>query len=68
MKRVLFVDIENSSRSRMAEAFAHIYGGGQVGRWPGRSAERWFQALWADQPQGDPLYVRTGLPPDEAEL
>lgn len=30
MKRVLFVCIENSNRSQMAEAFAHIYGGDQV--------------------------------------
>jgi arsenate reductase len=30
MKRVLFVCVENSNRSQMAEAFAHIYGGGDV--------------------------------------
>jgi protein-tyrosine-phosphatase len=30
MKRVLFVCIENSNRSQMAEAFAHIYGGDSV--------------------------------------
>lgn len=30
MKRVLFVCIENSNRSQMAEAFAHIYGGDQI--------------------------------------
>jgi protein-tyrosine-phosphatase len=30
MKRVLFVCIENSNRSQMAEAFAHIHGGDQV--------------------------------------
>lgn len=30
MKRVLFVCIENSNRSQMAEAFAHIYGGDGV--------------------------------------
>jgi arsenate reductase len=30
MKRVLFVCIENSNRSQMAEAFAHIYGGVDV--------------------------------------
>lgn len=30
MKRVLFVCIENSNRSQMAEAFAHLYGGDQV--------------------------------------
>lgn len=30
MKRVLFVCIENSNRSQMAEAFAHIYGGNDV--------------------------------------
>jgi protein-tyrosine-phosphatase len=30
MKRVLFVCIENANRSQMAEAFAHIYGGGNV--------------------------------------
>lgn len=30
MKRVLFVCIENSNRSQMAEAFAHIYGGSDV--------------------------------------
>jgi arsenate reductase len=30
MKRVLFVCIENSNRSQMAEAFARIYGGDQV--------------------------------------
>ena len=28
MKRVLFVCVENSNRSQMAEAFAHIHGGG----------------------------------------
>jgi protein-tyrosine-phosphatase len=30
MKRVLFVCVENSNRSQMAEAFAHIHGGAQV--------------------------------------
>ena len=30
MKRVLFVCVENSNRSQMAEAFAHLYGGDQV--------------------------------------
>ncbi|HKT27611.1 arsenate reductase ArsC [Dyella sp.] len=30
MKRVLFVCVENSNRSQMAEAFAHIYGGNAV--------------------------------------
>lgn len=30
MKRVLFVCIENSNRSQMAEAFAKIYGNGKV--------------------------------------
>lgn len=30
MKRVLFVCIENSNRSQMAEAFARLYGQGQV--------------------------------------
>jgi protein-tyrosine-phosphatase len=30
MKRVLFVCVENSNRSQMAEAFAHIHGGSQV--------------------------------------
>lgn len=30
MKRVLFVCIENSNRSQMAEAFARIYGGNDV--------------------------------------
>ena len=30
MKRVLFVCIENSNRSQMAEAFARLHGGGQV--------------------------------------
>jgi protein-tyrosine-phosphatase len=30
MKRVLFVCVENSNRSQMAEAFAHIHGGGIV--------------------------------------
>jgi len=30
MKRVLFVCVENSNRSQMAEAFAHIHGGGMV--------------------------------------
>lgn len=30
MKRVLFVCIENSNRSQMAEAFAHIHGGADV--------------------------------------
>jgi arsenate reductase len=29
-KRVIFVCIENSNRSQMAEAFARIHGGGQV--------------------------------------
>ncbi len=29
-KRILFVCIENSNRSQMAEAFARIYGGGRV--------------------------------------
>jgi arsenate reductase len=30
MKRVLFVCVENSNRSQMAEAFARLDGGGQV--------------------------------------
>lgn len=30
MKRVLFVCVENSNRSQMAEAFAHIHGGESV--------------------------------------
>lgn len=30
MKRVLFVCVENSNRSQMAEAFAHLYGDDQV--------------------------------------
>lgn len=30
MKRVLFVCVENSNRSQMAEAFAHLYGGDGV--------------------------------------
>lgn len=30
MKHVLFVCIENSNRSQMAEGFAHIYGGNQI--------------------------------------
>lgn len=30
MKRVLFVCIENSNRSQMAEAFAHMHGGPDV--------------------------------------
>jgi arsenate reductase len=30
MKRVLFVCIENSNRSQMAQAFAHIHGGAAV--------------------------------------
>ncbi len=30
MKRVLFVCVENSNRSQMAEAFAHIHGGDSV--------------------------------------
>ena len=30
MKRVLFVCIENSNRSQMAEAFARIHGGNKV--------------------------------------
>ncbi|RDI98047.1 arsenate reductase ArsC [Dyella solisilvae] len=30
MKRVLFVCVENSNRSQMAEAFAHIYGGNDI--------------------------------------
>ncbi len=30
MKRVLFVCVENSNRSQMAEAFARIYGEGKV--------------------------------------
>jgi arsenate reductase len=30
MKRVIFVCVENSNRSQMAEAFAHIHGAGQV--------------------------------------
>lgn len=30
MKKVLFVCIENSNRSQMAQAFAHIYGGSEV--------------------------------------
>jgi protein-tyrosine-phosphatase len=29
-KRVVFVCVENSNRSQMAEAFARMYGGGQV--------------------------------------
>jgi protein-tyrosine-phosphatase len=30
MKRILFVCVENSNRSQMAEAFAHIHGQGRV--------------------------------------
>ena len=30
MKRILFVCVENSNRSQMAEAFARIHGGGKV--------------------------------------
>jgi arsenate reductase len=30
VKRVLFVCVENSNRSQMAEAFAHIHGAGKV--------------------------------------
>ncbi len=30
MKRVIFVCVENSNRSQMAEAFARIHGGGKV--------------------------------------
>ena len=30
LKRVLFVCVENSNRSQLAEAFARIHGGGQV--------------------------------------
>lgn len=30
MKRVLFVCVENSNRSQMAEAFARMYGGSEV--------------------------------------
>lgn len=30
MKRILFVCVENSNRSQMAEAFARIHGAGQV--------------------------------------
>jgi protein-tyrosine-phosphatase len=30
VKRVIFVCVENSNRSQMAEAFAHIYGGDRV--------------------------------------
>lgn len=30
MKRVLFVCVENSNRSQMAEAFAHLHGGDAV--------------------------------------
>jgi arsenate reductase (thioredoxin) len=30
MKRVLFVCVENSNRSQMAEAFARMHGGGVV--------------------------------------
>jgi len=30
MKRILFVCVENSNRSQMAEAFAHIHGGDHV--------------------------------------
>ena len=29
MKRVLFVCVENSNRSQMAEAFAHMLGGAE---------------------------------------
>ena len=30
MKRLLFVCVENSNRSQMAEAFAHMHGGGEI--------------------------------------
>lgn len=33
MKRVLFVCVENSCRSQMAEAFARMHGGGTVEAW-----------------------------------
>ena len=29
-KRILFVCVENANRSQMAEAFAHMYGDGQI--------------------------------------
>jgi protein-tyrosine-phosphatase len=33
MKRILFVCVENSNRSQIAEAFARIHGGGRVEPW-----------------------------------
>lgn len=51
MKRVLFVCIENSNRSQMAEAFARIHGGGDVeafsagSRPSGRVNERAIEAM-----------------------
>jgi arsenate reductase (thioredoxin) len=33
MKRLLFVCVENSNRSQMAEAFARLHGGGNVEPW-----------------------------------
>jgi len=38
MKRILFVCVENSNRSQMAEAFARMYGGDAVEAWSAGSA------------------------------
>ena len=43
MKRVLFVCVENSNRSQMAEAFARIHGG------DGSKPQRRLAALGHDQ-------------------
>ncbi len=58
MKRVLFVCVENSNRSQMAEALARMHAGDQ-----GRSAERRLQAQRAGQSEGGPFHGRAGLRP-----
>ena len=64
MKRVLFVCVENSNRSQMAEAFARIHGGDAV-----EALQRGLAGRRAsDQPEGDPLHVRTRLRPERARL
>ena len=60
-KRVLFVCVENSNRSQMAEAFARIHGGDRVEAFSAGS-----RPSGQDQPEGRRGDEAAGLRPDHA--
>lgn len=62
MKRVIFVCVENSNRSQMAEAFARIHGAGTV------EAHSRFSPFGKDQPEGGGGNGRTRLRPHVARF